>query len=708
MVERLIPACVSHVIVTILVSGRYPTHPRSARRTQTHPKDTHPSKEQHKSARRKEPVPKRVKRALLVLGLLASIVILFMAEGLLRLCGFGGYPPLAVKQTLPTSEEMFELNKDFCARYFDRERVKRDLDADAPTFYLQQFLQDKPDGVFRVFSLGDSTAMGFPENPFAAYTDFLRLMMEDTDPGRRYEFVNLGVTALNSWCIADMAEEAVQYHPDLLIVYTGHNEYYGVMRGGAWLPPEWTYFVRSLAIHQAIDRLILALTPKPKEQSTKTLMGVLGRERTVPPHSKERERSRKRYEQNIRRLIQIAQSNNIPIVFVKPVANLSEHRPFASVSEETLPAEQKQQFRAHLTEGLKAENQKDWTAAEKDYSEAVKMLPDCAHAHYELGRVLQNAGRKEDALSEYVEARDLDMIPFRAPSAILKTLTQVCQESQVPCVDADPDFMAASATGLPGLDLFWEHVHPKRIGHVILAEAILKEIKQSNIQPVAGAINMASLESRLDYVNRCEAGEIWLEWANFNVPLMRTRWPFNEPMPKSIPPIVDEDAIQKCRQILEGKMPFLQAVLERNVQNRNKGEYETARLGSLGIWRTTHNPACLFDMALTAVCRGDEEEGLRLFREYRLWPPDTGLTEADFWNEAAVNVCRANDLVRGEKLYNRALEADQNNIKALLNLGILKERNHDLEAAQGFWKRVLEIDPDNVNAKQNLAKTGGS
>lgn len=41
------------------------------------------------------------------------------------------------------------------------------------------------------------------------------------------EVINLGMTAVNSYVINDLAKHVENLNPDVIIIYAGHNEYYG-------------------------------------------------------------------------------------------------------------------------------------------------------------------------------------------------------------------------------------------------------------------------------------------------------------------------------------------------------------------------------------------------------------------------------------------------------------------------------------------------
>ncbi len=76
---------------------------------------------------------------------------------------------------------------------------------------------------FRIFILGGSAAQGYPEEVFD-FGRMLELMLDDAYAGADFEVINLGLAGARSEFVAQIAESCVNFEPDLMIVYTGHNE----------------------------------------------------------------------------------------------------------------------------------------------------------------------------------------------------------------------------------------------------------------------------------------------------------------------------------------------------------------------------------------------------------------------------------------------------------------------------------------------------
>ncbi len=52
-------------------------------------------------------------------------------------------------------------------------------------------------------------------------------------PDKNFEVINLSLTAVNSYTVLDFGKQLFKYQPDAVLIYTGHNEYYGALGIGS-------------------------------------------------------------------------------------------------------------------------------------------------------------------------------------------------------------------------------------------------------------------------------------------------------------------------------------------------------------------------------------------------------------------------------------------------------------------------------------------
>ena len=92
-------------------------------------------------------------------------------------------------------------------------------------FNDQSFLVDKPDGGLRIMTLGGSSAYGHPWGGHVAFTALLGEFLRVAYPNRRIEAVNVAGVSYAMHRLEIVARELLAYEPDVVIVYSGHNEF---------------------------------------------------------------------------------------------------------------------------------------------------------------------------------------------------------------------------------------------------------------------------------------------------------------------------------------------------------------------------------------------------------------------------------------------------------------------------------------------------
>ena len=88
---------------------------------------------------------------------------------------------------------------------------------------------DKPPGTLRVVALGDSSTFGWGVDPEAPYPRRLETLLRSRHPDLSIEVVNLGVCGYSSFQGRILlAREALRYHPDVVTLSYGSNDYSAV------------------------------------------------------------------------------------------------------------------------------------------------------------------------------------------------------------------------------------------------------------------------------------------------------------------------------------------------------------------------------------------------------------------------------------------------------------------------------------------------
>lgn len=142
-------------------------------------------------------------------------LLVITLEGALRLVGYG-YPTSFFIESRQGDRAVS--NHKYGWRFFPRRIARAPVPLSLAT--------PKPPGTYRIFTLGASASLGFPD-PAYGYGRILEVMLQSTFSEIDFEVGNVSMTAINSHVARLIARDCADYEPDLFIVYLGHNEVVG-------------------------------------------------------------------------------------------------------------------------------------------------------------------------------------------------------------------------------------------------------------------------------------------------------------------------------------------------------------------------------------------------------------------------------------------------------------------------------------------------
>jgi tetratricopeptide (TPR) repeat protein len=139
-------------------------------------------------------------------------------------------------------------------------------------------------------------------------------------------------------------------------------------------------------------------------------------------------------------------------------------------------------FASAYRNGLALARRGEWTAALRRFEGAARIDSGFAQLQFEMGRCLLGAGRLPEARESLVRARDLDAGRYRADSVINRIIRGAAEgrESEgIHLADAERSLADGefSGDGLPGDELFYDHVHLTFEGSYALARSILDQVE---------------------------------------------------------------------------------------------------------------------------------------------------------------------------------------------------------------------------------------
>jgi len=482
------------------------------------------------------------RRAFTALTIAFPFVLLIALELGLRVFHYG--PNLALFTTQDIRGRTFHtMNPQVRNRYFSRMEFNPST---SPDF----FEMPKPPGAYRIFCLGGSTTVGYPLWYNAAFSSFLRDRLRALFPERRIEVINIGMTATNSFTVLDFARDLSDCEADLLVVYDGHNEFYGALgvasheslgssRLATRLYLRLIHIRTFLLARDAYNRVTNLFSPSGENEAPGTMMERLARGRYIPFDSDTYRNGLAIFSENLNDLSLLCQERRVPLILGSQVSNLRHQTPFISGNNEALTPERRLVFQQKLNSGLSFLMDDKAGEALQALRGAVDIDSLHAEARFVLARCLDTLGRKQEARAEYVRARDLDQLRFRTSSDFNRTITALDNGGTIAVVDMERVFAAASRDSIVGNELIFEHLHPDTRGHFVMARAFASAMRDRSL--LATATEWAKRDTMNDEQlwGRRTVTELDEVIARRKVEILTSGWPFSPgpPTVRSIDPL---------------------------------------------------------------------------------------------------------------------------------------------------------------------------
>lgn len=374
-------------------------------------------------------------------------IILLIIEIFLRIFNYGENYRLFVDFPGHDYSAYRFINPDIGRKYFQRISYNRPCG--------DMFLKEKPENGFRIFVLGSSTVLGFPYDQNLMFTRILQDRLQDCYPDKKIEVINTAITAINSFTLLDYTDDILKEKPDAILIYAGHNEFYGALGAGsveqAVKSRNLTILhmrLSSLRLYQLLQVIISNISKKmsddSKEESAKgTLMKRIAQTKDIAYKSRIYKAGMEFYRKNMQQLLKKAGRKNIPVFLSEVCSNVKDLKPFCSVKTEKYPA------------------------ALDIYNDALQK---------------ESEGNARTAKPLFYSAKDLDCIRFRASEDVNDIIRQLAEKYHAYLIPMEKEyFEKASPDQLIGYNLITEHVHPNISGYFLMADAFFKGITNSAV-----------------------------------------------------------------------------------------------------------------------------------------------------------------------------------------------------------------------------------
>ena len=408
--------------------------------------------------------------------------------------------------------------------------------------YPSQDLFDikKKPGAVRVFVIGGSSAAGYPFSPNGSFAKYIRKRLELVYPNKPIEVINCAMTAINSYALLDMLPGILEQKPDIILVYAGHNEYYGALGAGSLETlgnsRGLVNFMLAINHYKSIQLLRNGIQSIVKlfsseEKITGTLMSRMAKEQSIELNSDTYKTGISQFEGNLRDLLQMTKEANVKVILSDLPSNLKDLPPFISID---------------------------------------RFESESADAAYELANDILESGHKEDALKLFYRAKDLDALRFRAPSDINKAIYRLAKEFWYPPIHAASTFNFLSEEGIVGNNLMTDHLHPTLEGYQIVGRLFFDKMLSEKYLPMASKVAERTSEQDSHVVANYDFTNLDTTIARYRIIILKNDWPFVNNL-SSVQNVLNKLNVKSysdslALMVLENKIPWEKA--HRNLANR--------------------------------------------------------------------------------------------------------------------------------------------
>ena len=605
------------------------------------------------------PLSPGMRRLFTAITVALPFILLLLLEVGLRVAGYGESHPLFVRAE--GRPEFMHPNPDVAKRYFPKGTI-------VPLPHLDFFRAERRPETFRIIFQGESSAAGFPYRHGGAPSRMLQQRLQATFPDRDIEVVNTALTADNSYTLLDLAGEVIAQRPDAVMIYTGHNEYYGVFGVGSsqsagrarWLTKAYLR-LRHLRIAQLMGSLFgRGAAPAGEGGEPRTVMELMAGDQRIPLGSARYREGVEQFRANLRELLGRYRAAGIPVFIGTVASNERDQPPFVSgLAPGTDSAAWGRAYRA----GLEAMGRGDPAGAERALREAVRMDSTAADALYALGRVYNARGDAGRARVHYRAAKEADQLRFRAPEALNRVIREEAARHGATVVETQRALERAAPGGSIGGTLMLEHLHPNVDGYFLIADAFYEALRARRMigpwtRPVLAA------EARRAVPVTAADSLVGV----FRADRVRSGWPFRPrgtratPLVDTLQPRTPEE--QLAQAMVGGSLPWPEAMDRLRGHYEQTGQWEQALRVARALaqeYRTEPRP--LLDGGRIAYTLGRYDEALGWFQ---------------------------------------AANAREESSESLRLIGVILLRKNDHAAALAHLRRAAMLDPGDQRLAQAL------
>jgi tetratricopeptide (TPR) repeat protein len=610
--------------------------------------------------------------ARLALAMFIPGLLFVLLELALRVAGFGN-PTSFLLPAEHAGKKVFVQNNRFGWRFFGPDQSTQPA--------CLAIARAKPAGTVRLFVFGESAAFGDPQPDFGM-PRLLQAMLSHRYPGTRFEAVNAAMTGINSHTILPIARDCAHAAGDIWILYMGNNEVVGPFGAGTVFGPQTpglplvraSLAVQTTRTGQLLDRVIRLLHAPPASKSEWGGMRMF-LENRVRADDPRMPIVYQHFERNLTDILQVGRRAGAGIVVSTVAVNLKDCAPFASAHRPAPGGEEHSEWRQIYERGLQAQEAGRPLEAIRQFRVAEQLDDSAAELHFSWGTAALALGDTTEARRRFALARDLDTLRFRCDrtlNEIIRRVASAREPEHVALADAESAFALQSPGGLPGSELFYEHVHLTFEGNYLLARTLAEQVERLLPEEVRRSADLAKPWATAD---ECARRLAWSDAARLSAAadvLGRLHDP-----PFTLQLNHDEQT-RRYRQLIAQLQPGAQAA-----------QQQAENLFREALAASPEDPVLNSQRATFLAAAGDAAGAAESARRVIQWLPHS----AEAWGQLGDALVRQEKYAEAAEAFAEAFRRDPDSFWALQNLAQAHARLGRRDEAMGEFRRAIQLKP---------------
>lgn len=555
-------------------------------------------------------------------------------------------------------DNLLILNPDLPKKYFSRSVA-------VPSPVKDGFDKNKQNDSYRIFILGGSSAAGYPYIPNVSFAGFIKRKLEVLYPDKKFEVVNLGIAAMNSHFMRDIIGDVLDQSPDLILIYAGHNEYYGAFGSAsddiASLSSSTAQFIlelRELKIYQLLSEFISSIAgifSSGEKSSSKTLMEAMVGDNIVRLNSDEYSNGIENFRDNLDYIYRKCREYGVPVIAGQLTSNLMQP-PLENIID-------------------------DNNEADSSFSRGLEKLRE---------------GNFTEAYESLIEAKEFDVLRFRAPEKMNEVIYSIADQYKSPIIKIDSLFRKNSSDDIPGHELFVDHLHPVIKGHKMIADLYINEIvKHKYIPGKASNVGRTAVDSYLS--RELPYTDLDSAYASIQIKVLLNSYPFVKH--SSVLQILSEFELNSLADTLA--MAVVRNKISWEDAHKQAAEFYFRRGNFNGFYRELnvlieeqpYNKNLYIYAADKLMSRQNyNTAGRVLVKMHRRYPD--GYTSKNL----GIVAYEAKSYERAINFLNQSLNYNDRDPETYFRLSAIHFQSNDFSSALENIKKCLALDPDFPNA----------